>query len=221
MRTTPWVRPEQAIAGEGISTSRVNAYRDGNQTIPSGAETRVCLNSERFDSLGEMDISLVSGTADATEANKLHDADGGFSAADVGKWVWNTSDNTYTTVAAFVDSGELTLAANIMANGEGYTLYNSHFVATVDGYYSVMAQVMVQDVGDGKKLQCIVAINTDTLTEGILIPGAAQWCSAMAATIVHLDAGDKIALHAKHEHGSSRVLNGWAIHSFLAVHRLS
>jgi len=67
-------------------------------------------------------ITSKSGTADDTEANKLHDADGGFTAADVGKVVWNSTDDTYTTVSGFVDSGELDLTDDIMADTDEYTL---------------------------------------------------------------------------------------------------
>jgi hypothetical protein len=63
-----------------------------------------------------------SGTADATEANKLHDADGGFASTDVGKRIKNTTDTTYANVTAFVDSGELTLDADIFESGETYDL---------------------------------------------------------------------------------------------------
>ncbi|KKM93162.1 hypothetical protein LCGC14_1211260 [marine sediment metagenome] len=63
-----------------------------------------------------------SGTADATEANKLHDADGGFATTDVGKTVHNTTDDTYAKVTAFVDSGELTLDGDIFISGENYDL---------------------------------------------------------------------------------------------------
>ncbi|KKN74740.1 hypothetical protein LCGC14_0387820 [marine sediment metagenome] len=63
-----------------------------------------------------------AGTADDTEANTLHDADGGFATTDVGKTVHNTTDDTYATVTAFVDSGQLTLDADIFISGENYDL---------------------------------------------------------------------------------------------------
>ncbi|KKK55149.1 hypothetical protein LCGC14_3077490, partial [marine sediment metagenome] len=64
-----------------------------------------------------------SGTADFNEVNKLHDADGDFSANDVGKSVHNTTDDTYGTITAFVDSGELTLAGDTFPDGdENYTI---------------------------------------------------------------------------------------------------
>lgn len=63
-----------------------------------------------------------AGAADATEAYKLHDADGGFVATDVGKIVHNTTDDTYTEVTAYVDGGELTLRDDIFVSGENYDL---------------------------------------------------------------------------------------------------
>lgn len=83
---------------------------------------------------------IIIGTADATGANKLYDADGGFSTSDIGKIVWNTTDNTYTTVSGFVDSGELDLADDIMVNGEGYTLFfplQYVYYADDDGTYNI------------------------------------------------------------------------------------
>ena len=66
-----------------------------------------------------------SGTADFDEVNKLHDADGDFSENDVGKSVHNTTDNTYGTITAFVDSGELTLAGDTFPDGD--EAYNIDF----------------------------------------------------------------------------------------------
>ena len=73
-----------------------------------------------------------SGTADATEANKLHDADGGFATTDVGKTVHNTTDDTYAEVTAFVDSGQLTLNADIFISGENYDLDSFTYWYTTD-----------------------------------------------------------------------------------------
>lgn len=64
----------------------------------------------------------TTGTTDETEALKLHDADGGFTAAMVGALVTNTTDKTYTFVSAFVDDGELTVEDDIFITGEGYEI---------------------------------------------------------------------------------------------------
>jgi parallel beta-helix repeat protein len=72
-------------------------------------------------------VSHTIGIADATEANKLHDADGGFDSDMVGAVVWNTTDNVKANITAFVDSGELTLDADIFVSGEDYVIASEHF----------------------------------------------------------------------------------------------
>lgn len=66
--------------------------------------------------------NTVQGTADATEANKLHDADGGFTEDVVGKVVKNLTDDTFAIITAFVDSGELTLDTDIFVDTEAYSI---------------------------------------------------------------------------------------------------
>jgi len=66
----------------------------------------------------EIDYYTLTGAADATEALKLHDADGAFVVGLVGRKVDNTTDGTTANVTAFVDSGELTLDADIFESGE-------------------------------------------------------------------------------------------------------
>ena len=60
----------------------------------------------------------ASGAADLDEANKLHDADGGFSADMVGATVYNLTDGTSGKVTAYVDSGELTLDSDVFPDGD-------------------------------------------------------------------------------------------------------
>ncbi len=75
--------------------------------------------------LGTITISnptITTANADATEANKLHDANGGFANTMTGLVVKNTTDGTDATIIAFVDSGELTLSADIFVSGETYKI---------------------------------------------------------------------------------------------------
>jgi len=60
----------------------------------------------------------------------------------VGAGVWNTTDNTYAKVTAFVDSGELTLDTDIMVNGESYKVYNCKFTAAEPGKYLIIGQIL-------------------------------------------------------------------------------
>jgi len=66
----------------------------------------------------------VSGTATATTTNKLVDSGAAFSSNLVGFIVYNTTDSTVAKVTAVDSPTQLTLSANIMANGENYTLYS-------------------------------------------------------------------------------------------------
>jgi len=83
--------------------------------------------------------TILTGAADATESSYLHDADGGFAATNVGNIVWNTTDDTYTTVSAYVDSGQLTLTEHIMASGETYILYSSDSFLTWKDYEHIIS----------------------------------------------------------------------------------
>jgi len=66
--------------------------------------------------------ATLSGTADATETKKLHDANGEFDKGLVGSIVHNTTDDTYAQILGYVDSGELDLSADIFTSGENYTI---------------------------------------------------------------------------------------------------
>ena len=95
--------------------------------------------------------TIVTGAADSDEANKLHNADGAFTAAMVGNTVWNTTDDTYTTVSAYVDSGELTLTEDIMVDGdETYIIYSSDNFLTWKDYEDIIRanQVTAADAVD-------------------------------------------------------------------------
>jgi len=125
---------DNAVASIGSSVGYLQVFACGadddlivlieDSTDNFNADTHTLITFTTANALGaeRKAITAKSGEADATEANKLHDADGGFAATDVGKTVWNTTDDTYTTVSAFVDSGELTLTDDIMASGEAYTV---------------------------------------------------------------------------------------------------
>ncbi len=71
-------------------------------------------------------IESRTGTATEDKANALvDDTNLQFLATDVGKVIFNTDDNTWAEVTAWVDPGELTLSKDIMADGdEAYEMFN-------------------------------------------------------------------------------------------------
>jgi hypothetical protein len=110
--------------GRTNPTTIPRLYRDGNLELKGGGWAR-------------LGVDTKAGTADATEANFLSDADGEFAESYVGSTVWNTTDDTYALVSSYVSSGKLGISKDIMANDETYTMYNKSLPVYVTGALSV------------------------------------------------------------------------------------
>jgi len=210
------------LAKASLLTSRMRAYMStAAQPIPASTTIVLLLDAESFDTLGEFDNSVKSGAADATEANKLHDADGGFAASDVGATLWNTTDNTYTKVSAFVDSGELTLTDNIMVDTENYKLFWSRFVATVTGYYLIKGSYLTSAVVAGKDVVISIYVNGSSVA-GEQQPGTgAGFYHRSASDIVYLEADDYVQLVAYHTDTTARTIYNSTLYTWMSIHRLS
>ena len=138
-----------AIMGR-FQTEGANSNTMSNLSIAGSVP--VIFNFEKFDQGSNFNSTTKTGRADATETDKLHDADGGFASTDVGALVYNTTDNTYATITSFQDSGEVTLealgndGADIMANNDYYVISHSVFTAPVTGKYMVTANVRLSAI---------------------------------------------------------------------------
>lgn len=176
------------------------------QVIPDNTYTLADFDTEDSDIQSEFNSRRLTGQADANELNKLHDADGGFEAGDVGATVWNTDDETYGIVTAFVDSGELTLGSDVCPDGnENYVLYHSIFTTKEAGNYLVIGH------GQLKQLLNTQFFNTNIykngalwLSGGIYSSGDATYPDVYANDIITLAANDTIKIYYKHNHGSNR-----------------
>ena len=194
-----------------VKQSAGAAYMNtAKQSIPHNTDTIIALDTEDFDIQDEWDTSLITGTADATEANKLHDADGGFSASDIGKIVWNTTDDTYTTVTGFVDSGELDLDDDIMADGEDYQLYFSRFTATETGVYVALGSININNAVADKWYSPRIYKNS-------AIMAATRYHTAFISSVVfgvtaqiQLSANDYLELGLLHQAGAAVDVNNVA-----------
>ena len=71
------------------------------------------------------DAVQLSGTASATTADKLVAAASDFSNVVVGDIIYNTTDNTVTTVTAVDSSTQLSVANNIFANNENFIVFQA------------------------------------------------------------------------------------------------
>lgn len=67
---------------------------------------------------------IETGTATATQTNKLIDSSKTFTSTALSKTVFNTTDNTFATVTA-ATSSVITLSADIMVSGESYIIGDS------------------------------------------------------------------------------------------------
>jgi len=208
-------------AAKGFS-SRVRAYLSSvDQVINDSTESKVLLDAETYDGGGEFNNRTLSAAADATEANKLHDADGGFEAADVGATVWNTTDNTYTTVSGFVDAGELDLTDDIMVNGENYVLYHSRFTATVAGYYLILGNTVFKDLNADKQFTAIIRVNGVNVSLSALSSGVVTWQGASIMDIRALSISDYVELYVAQYTGGNESLTKGSFYTYMAIHRLS
>ena len=207
------------LTAAGVSA---RAYQANAQTLDNGDWRAVMLDTEDWDTGGDMDVTVRTGVADATEANKLHDADGGFEAGDVGATVWNTTDNTYAIVSAFVDSGELTLDTDIMVDTEGYKLFRSWFVCPADGKYIVTITSRFESLADAVPWGIGIYKNGSfTVALYALTTGAANYAATSLSDIIDASANDKIQSIVLQISGGVEPMAPGTGSTCLASHRLS
>jgi len=202
-------------------SQRVHVYLNTTQVLPNQTDTRVMLDTEDYDTGSDWNNRVVSGAADATEANKLHDADGGFDAGDVGAWVWNTTDNTYAIVTAFVDSGELTLDTNIMANGESYKLYHCVFVAPAEGDYIVLHQVRFQNPTADKLVRPGFKVNGSWVAIAYTHCSLTDVAQPFCGRILHLEADDELEAMVWHKCGGNENIVTGTYNTWMDIHRIA
>jgi len=208
--------------------SKSRAFRNGDWYVAdSGEWIRVPLNAESYDNKNEFNTTSKTGTADGTVADHLQDDTASqFSAADVGKWVYNTTDYTYATITAFNDAGDVTLDEDIFVNGEGYEIYSSTFTVTEDGYYLVCGVVRCNWTEADTWYFVGVEKNGGLVSTGGFQSSvgngvASNYLSAVVADVISLVADDEITLALYHGEASAAKFRGETSQTFLSIHKLS
>jgi hypothetical protein len=141
-----------------------------------------------------MDVTVKTGTARATTANHLIDTtDNPFTSADVGRAVWNTTDDTYAVITNYNSTSDVTLDTDIMANGEGYKVYASRYTATVAGVYIITILGAIIGVADGKTAGVKIRRNGATIAslQPVMAAAASTFAGSALATY-YLSIGDYI-----------------------------
>jgi len=99
------------------------------------------------------DFTAITGTADATTANKLEDSSATFitDGISIGMRVTNTTDSTYALVTAIDSETILSLDTNIMENLEGYSIAKVVYIDFVKIMSDAADTVTVLDIPDKYK----------------------------------------------------------------------
>jgi hypothetical protein len=184
----------------------------------------ILFNNENTDEQNEFDSSVKSGTATATSANHLVDTTANqFTAGDVGKTVWNTTDNTYASITVVNSVSDVTLSANIMANGEAYKIYFSRYTAKVAGKYLVFTFIQMNgNTTDGKYTQIYITKNANTVATQILYASAAStYMGVQLVGIVSLAVNDYINIIATQNTGVVKALGDWASGCYLQIIKIT
>ncbi|HBG45847.1 MAG TPA: hypothetical protein DDW94_02550 [Deltaproteobacteria bacterium] len=108
-------------------------------------------------------LSMYSGTATSTTANKLVDSAANFGTDVVNKTVYNSTDDTWAKVTARDSATQLSLSADIMASGEAYVAANAF--STVQGGVNAIPGTV--------NCNTDIKISDGTFTEKVIVQGKA------------------------------------------------
>jgi len=190
------------------------------QVLTAATWLVIWLNHTEYDINDEVNNTEKSGAATATTALHLIDTTAdNFTAEDVGRRVWNTTDNTYATVTVFNSSSDLTLSADIMANLETYVIYFSRFTVKQAGYYLITAGLKFRNAADGENCQLNISVNGSTKLATNQRAGAAGDVQVSTSFIKYLAVNDYVEM--KGNRAIAGNIDDVIYGTFLSIHRLS
>jgi hypothetical protein len=179
----------------------------GNQLTPASSAIRMLLDGTVFDEFGMFNTDTWAGSATSTSSGKLVDSAASF-PEDIGMpIVWNRTDNTYTFVTARDSATQLTLDADIMANGEDYVLYHSQYIVKETGIYLIVATATFDTITDGIPIQLLLRVNNgiDAAPSALssafaeMVASRTGRTQASLLSVVSVTAGQGIAIHVQHD----------------------
>jgi len=193
-----------------------------NQVILNGVDVRVLLDTEAYDIHNEFDTTVKTGTARDTTPNHLIDTtDKPFTATDVGRAVWNTTDDTYAVITVYNSVSDVTIDTDIMADTEGYKVYASRYTATVAGVYLVTALGAIAAVADGKGAGMKMRKNGLTVAANLILLGNTGYFYGPAVATLVLAIGDYVELFARQNDTTVRILGDFSNEGNLIVSKIS
>ncbi|MHA2012789.1 MAG: hypothetical protein ACTSWG_10520 [Candidatus Helarchaeota archaeon] len=192
------------------NNSGIKAYNNTQQNMPSNEFIRLLLDAEDYDTLNEFDNTTKTGSADGTVANHLQDdTNSQFTEDDIGRWVWNTTDDTYTTITAFNDAGDVTLSDDIFANGENYIIYDGTFTVSEDGLYLMVVNITIAGNTNGDRIVTRLLKGPTALAQSVYyLTGTNNPSLAPIIQIKNLSAGDVIDVEINNQTNSDQTITG-------------
>lgn len=212
----------RSVSSAGIATlplqPAATAWSNTAQVIATGSAKAVLLDSTDFDVKSEFDTTKKTGAADGTVANHLQDdTNSQFTSADVGRFVWNTTDNTYATITAYNDAGDVTLDADIMVNGENYILYDGRYTATEAGKYLVIAKARVNNMGAAQRFYASGIKNSTTVIDAEIYTTVGSYESIIISGFVNMAANDVLTFKVYPVTSNETLVAGALNHTYMSV----
>lgn len=202
--------------------SNCRVYVSADQTTVTTEAGWLILDTEDTDIQNEFDSTLKTGAADFDEANKLHDADGGFEAADVNGYVYNTTNHLYAKITGFVDAGELDLDSDAFpAGNEPYKLFRARFTATKPGTYLVVLQVAWADPTAAKFYQQAIYKNNAIAAAAMCHSAVEDWLYVQNVASLELGANDYLTFQAYQSSGGNEGVRGGTQRTWVSVIKLA
>jgi hypothetical protein len=185
------------------------SYASGQYLAASSASSYILFDTEVYDTQGEFDNTVKAGTARATTANHLIDnVANQFVAADVGRFVWNTTDNTYAIITVYNSPSDVTIDTNIMANLEGYKVYGSKFTPLATGTYLIGLAIQLNGNSvNGANIKAMIVNNGNMVAANLVYsPVTNGYPHVHVSVSTKLIAGDAITFVVQQSVASAKQL---------------
>lgn len=134
-----------------------------NSTITKGYTMYVASSTYGGDDTVADGLSIATGTATSTTANKLVDSAASFTSAVLNKTLYNSTDDTWAKVSAVDSATQLSLSADIMASGENYVIANAFSTG----------QRAIDTVPGTVNCNTVIKLSGETFAEDLVVMGKA------------------------------------------------
>jgi hypothetical protein len=198
-----WITNEQITADKLNNRrgfpSRARAHLTLQLQIPAGNnEMPLDFDTLDFDSNSEFDCPAQrTGTsrAGSGSGHLIDNVANQFVPADVGRWVYNSNDGTYTQITAYNSASDVSVNY-FVGSGKVYRIFGTKYTAKVAGYYQVNAMGKVDQL-QANGLERFVpkknGVGLAQIAAYVSSAGANIYSNAppvMYSDIVHLAIGD-------------------------------